>query len=435
MIRLTSLVPDKSISHRAALLAAVATGESRIDNFSPAEDCLHTVTALQALGCPLQISGRVLTAQGGPARALSPPKVPLDLGNSGTGMRLLMGILAGQPMSVTITGDDSLKSRPMDRVAKPLELMGAKIAGAGSRMTPPVTVSGARPLKAIHWKLEPASAQVKSAILLATIFADGETVIEEPVPTRDHTERMLVACGVDVRRENGVVRMKGGVRPKGLRLRVPEDFSAAAFFAALGLLADWAGGIEIENVGLNPTRTAFLDAVRLMGGDLTVRPAHEECGEPVGTLTAKPGALRGIEVPVEWIPNLIDEIPILSILAAAATGKTVVRGAKELRVKESDRIKSIVQMVSGFSGTVEERDDGFEITGGGAQSVSRLAACLVPRIPRITTFGDHRIAMSALIAAGAGGHAVTVDNTDCINTSFPGFFDCLGEIHAQSHRH
>lgn len=432
-VRLAALVPDKSISHRAAILAAVAAGESRVENYSPADDCLRTVNALRSIGCQMQLTGRVLTARGGLPDPMPSPAGPLDLGNSGTGIRLLLGLFAGLPIHATLTGDESLQTRPMDRIAKPLEKMGAHFEGRGDRLTPPVIVHGARPLKSIQWKLEPASAQVKSAILLATMFAEGETLIEEPVATRDHTERMLSACGVPVHRENGIVRMKGGVRPRRVNLCVPEDFSAAAFFIALGLLDDRLGGIEIEHVGLNPTRTAFLDAVRLMGGAVTAQITGDEAGEPVGKITVKPGALRGIELPLEWVPNLIDEIPVLSILAAAASGKTVVRGAKELRVKESDRIKSIVQMIANFSGAIEERPDGFEITGAAGRKPP--SECLIPKVARFATSADHRIAMSVLIAAEAAGVAVTVDNKECINTSFPGFFDCMGEIHAQSHRY
>lgn len=429
MLRLNSLVPDKSISHRAALIASLAEGESRIENYSKAEDCQRTLTALQALGCQIQKSGADLIIRGRGREIWPAPAAPLDLGNSGTAMRLLLGVLAGHPIRATLTGDASLQTRPMDRVADPLEKMGAKIEGRGDRRTAPVTVQGARPLRAIQWNLDPASAQVKSAILLAAIFSSGETVIEEPVATRDHTERMLAACGADIRRDGKLIRMKGGARLKGFQMKIPEDFSAAAFFIVLGLLSDRLDGIEMMNVGLNPTRTAFLDAVRLMGGKVEIEPSAESGGEPVGKISVKPGPLRGIELPVEWVPNLIDEIPVLSILAMRASGKTVVRGAKELRVKESDRIKSIVQMVRSFSGVIEERDDGFEITGRGSEQAAPAAGC------RVSTFADHRIAMSALIAAEAAGTAVTVDNTDCINTSFPGFFESLGGIHAQSHRH
>ena len=427
MMRFSTLVPDKSISHRAVLVASVADGESRIENCSTADDCVRTLTAVRALGCAVQSNGNVLTFSGAGAKSFSPPNSILDLGNSGTGMRLLLGVLAGQPMTAALTGDDSLRKRPMDRVATPLGQMGAKIAGTGG-MYAPLTVTGARPLKAIDWTLIPASAQVKSAVLLATVFADGVTKIVEPLATRDHTERMLRSAGVDVKcnptPEGVEIRMRGGVRPNPIRMRIPGDFSAAAFFLSLGLLSDRCAGVEISDIGLNPTRTAFLDVIRLMGGDISVRIDREEGGEPVGTITANPGPLRGIEVPTEWVPNLIDELPILSILAVQAAGATVVRGAGELRVKESDRIKSIVEMVQGFSGRIVERPDGFEITGDR----------LVPVKDRFKTSADHRIAMSILIAAAATATHVTVDNTECINTSFPGFFDCLGEVHAKSHR-
>ncbi len=433
MMRLSTLVPDKSISHRAILLSCLADGESRLDQVSAAEDCQRTLAAVRSIGCDVQGSGSRLTVRGG-AR-LYAPKDPIDMGNSGTGIRLLMGVLAGQPFQAALTGDDSLKSRPMDRVARPLELMGAKFDPMGDRrpaekaLRAPFRVTGVRPLKAITWELNPASAQVKSAILLATLFADGVTAILEPAVTRDHTERMMQSAGLRVDRRpassGSEITLRGGVRPKPFQIRIPGDFSAAAFFIALGLLSDRLGGIELSDIGLNPTRTAFLDAVRLMGGRVRDRVDREECGEPVGTITVESSPLRGIEVPVEWIPNLIDELPILSILAAAAAGRTVVRGARELRVKESDRIRSIVEMVSGFSGSIVEHEDGFEITGG------RLA----PRQDRFKTHADHRIAMAILIAAASTGTSVTVDNTECINTSFPGFFDCLGGVYAQSHRH
>ncbi len=432
MIRLSALVPDKSISHRAALIAALAEGESRIENFSPAEDCQRTLRAIESLGCAVQSSANVVTVTGGSRFAKTAPPAPLDLGNSGTGIRLLMGVLAGHAISATLTGDESLQTRPMDRIARPIEKMGAKVEGCGDRCTPPVTVHGRRPLNAVTWKLEPASAQIKSAILFASILAQGETVIDEPVPTRDHTERMFTAAGLDVKREDRRIRMKCGSRPNPIRLRVPDDFSAAAFFIALGLLNKSLGGVELQHVGLNPTRTAFLDAVRLMGGDVSTELQIDAGGEPIGTVVARPSRLHGIELPVEWVPNLIDEIPILSVLALCAAGRTIVRGARELRVKESDRIKSIVSLIRTFSGDIQEHDEGFEITG---RSDATPADVFKPSAAKVATFGDHRIAMSALIAAAAAGIAVTVDNRECINTSFPGFFDRLGEIHVQSHRH
>ncbi|MBI4178026.1 3-phosphoshikimate 1-carboxyvinyltransferase [bacterium] len=423
MIRLSGLVPDKSISHRAAILASMADGESRIENFSAADDCLRTLAAVEQLGVPVQRSTSALVVSGG-VRRFAAPSAPLDLGNSGTGLRLLLGLLAGQAFRTTLTGDESLRSRPMDRVARPLMDMGARLEGTDG-FHAPVTVTGARPLKGISWKLVPISAQVKSAILIATCFAEGETTILEPVPTRDHTERMLTAAGIEVRRApdpSGLeIRMRGGLRPNPFHIRIPGDFSAAAFFAALGILSEKIGGVEISDIGLNPTRTAFLDVARLMGAPVETRVDREECGEPVGTLTVRPGPLRGIEIPREWIPNLIDELPIISVLAARASGTTVVRGAEELRVKESDRIKAIVEMLRGFSVDCSEREDGFSVTGGPA---------LTPVRDRFKTFADHRIAMSVLIAAASSGRRqVQVDNTECINTSFPKFFDVLRETH------
>lgn len=432
MIRLPSLVPDKSISHRAALIAALAEGDSRVENFSGADDCLRTVGAMQALGCDMQVADRVLHVRRPAGAALVEPPSPLDMGNSGTGCRLLLGVLAGHAIRATLTGDESLRSRPMDRVTIPLTQMGAAFEGNGGRVRAPVTVTGRRPLQAIRWKLEPASAQVKSAILLASLHAEGETVIEEPLATRDHTERMLAAAGVHIACEGGIIRMKGGAKLRPLHMRVPEDFSAAAFFLALGILAPRLGGVEIAHVGLNPTRTAFLDVLRLMGADVRVRYDADEGGEKLGEVSVRPGPLHGVEIPLEWVPNLIDEIPILSILASAASGRTVVRGAKELRVKESDRIKSIVEMVRHFSGQIEEREDGFEIVGAGSAAAFCDGIGAASRI--LPVFGDHRIAMSILISAEASRAPVTVDDTACIGTSFPNFFQCLEDSRGTGHR-
>lgn len=428
MIRLRSLVPDKSISHRAALISALSTRESRIENFSAADDCVRTVAALRSLGRKMNLSNGTLIVESTKTVDFQPPSAPIDLGNSGTGIRLLMGVLAGFPVRFELTGDESLQTRPMDRVAVPLRAMGARIDGRGDRCLAPLLVEGRRPLAAIKWKLDPASAQVKSAILLATLFADGETEIEEPVQTRDHTERMFSAAGADIRKTGTRIQMKGRADLKGLAFRIPEDFSAAAFFIALGIISKDIGGIELLNVGLNPTRIAFLDAVREMGANITIQDQTDAGGEPSGRVVVRPGTIRGTEIPLNSVPNLIDEIPILSILAMSARGKTVVRGAKELRVKESDRIKSIVRMIEQFGGTIREFDDGFDVTSDG-KFPGKLQNSL------FTTFADHRIAMSALIAGKAWNLPVTVDNRDCINTSFPGFFDCLGEIDAQSHSH
>ncbi len=339
------IVPgDKSISHRALMLGGLATGETQIRGFLASEDCLATLGALSALGVQIERPEptRVLV-QGAGAAGLRGSAAPLDMGNAGTAMRLSMGLLAGQPFASTLIGDSSLMRRPMERVAAPLRQMGAQITTQDGR--PPVRLHGGRVLNGIDYTMPMASAQVKSAILLAGLTAAGRTRVTEPAPTRDHTERMLGAFGVTVLREGSTVSLSGGQPLTGTRIDVPADFSSAAFFLVAGALAA-PQGLRLRNVGVNPTRTGLLQMLQLMGARITVHPhgaGTATVGEPMADVEVHASRLRGIEVPEALVPLSIDEFPVFFIAAACADGETVVRGAEELRVKESDRLAVAAQ--------------------------------------------------------------------------------------------
>ncbi|MBS0386884.1 MAG: 3-phosphoshikimate 1-carboxyvinyltransferase, partial [Proteobacteria bacterium] len=331
---------DKSISHRALMLGGIAHGDTHVSGFLASADCLATMAAMRALGVRIAQPGEheVIVTGAGPA-GLHASATPLDMGNAGTAMRLSMGLLCGQRFSSTLVGDASLMQRPMERVAKPLRLMGARIDTRDGR--PPVVLHGGASLHGIDYALPMASAQVKSAILLAALGADGATRITEPAPTRDHTERMLAGFGVRVRRAGASVELAGGQRLRGTAVQVPGDFSSAAFFIVAGCLAA-ADGLTIERVGINPTRTGLLDMLRLMGGRIAVRELPDAAGpEPLADITVHAGPLRGAVIPPELVPLAIDELPILFIAAACAEGETLVTGAGELRVKESDRLAAM----------------------------------------------------------------------------------------------
>jgi 3-phosphoshikimate 1-carboxyvinyltransferase len=393
---------DKSITQRALILSALADGASEIEGALDAEDCRSTAAALSALGARIEHSdGRVLVS-GGSLRA---PLAPLDLGNSGTGMRLLAGLLAGQPFRATLTGDASLRRRPMRRIAEPLRQMGATVETTQGRA--PLTVSGGG-LRAIDYTMPVPSAQVKSAILIAALHAQGTTRVRESVASRDHTERMLPALGCVPEIDEGIVSLRGPVRLRPARLRVPGDFSSAAFFvAAASIVPD--STLEIEGVGMNPTRTGLLDVLRAMGARIEVRNMRIEGGEPVGDVRVEAAPLRGIDVDPGIVPRTIDELPILFIVAAAARGATRVRGAAELRLKESDRLASMAAGLRALGITVVEHPDGLDIEGG---RLSGGAIC---------SQGDHRVAMAFAVAAQVATAPVRVRDTINVATSFPDF--------------
>ena len=397
---------DKSVSHRALMLGGIASGATIVRGFLESEDCLATMAAMQAMGVRVDrgSDGSVRVAGAG-LRGLRAPGRPLDMGNAGTAMRLFTGLLAGQGFDSVLVGDSSLMKRPMERVAAPLRLMGAAIETSGGR--PPVRIAGGRLLRGIDYRLEVASAQVKSAILLAGLYADGPTSVTEPAVTRDHTERMLRAFGVPVAVEGSRVTVEP--RPlQGCEVEVPGDFSSAAFFLVAATIAG-RGPLRLRNVGINPTRTGLLDILRQMGARIEVTCERRAGDEPVADLVVHPARLRGIEVPAALVPLAIDEFPVLFVAAALADGETTVTGAAELRVKESDRIGVMAEGLRALGARVEPRPDGMWVRGGD------LAGGV------IDSHGDHRIAMSFAVAAACATGPVRIRDVANVATSFPDF--------------
>lgn len=406
-----SVPGDKSISHRALMLGAIAEGRSTISGFLAGEDCLATARALRAMGVVIdQQSDTVVNIQGVGHSGLRAPGDALDLGNSGTAMRLFAGLLAGQPFATELTGDESLRSRPMIRVIKPLEQMGARIDSADGR--PPLRIDGRPNLAGIVYRLPVASAQVKSAILLAGLNAKGEVAIVEPAPTRDHTERMMRLLGASVSQGETQIQMQGGQGLKGTDIRIPADLSSAAFFVLAATIARNAE-VTIEGVGVNPTRTGVIDILKEMGADITVDNVRLYGEEPVADLTVRSAELRGINVDPAKVSLAIDEFPVLFIAAACAEGKSVFSGIGELRVKESDRITAMARGLQALSVPVEESEDGAVVHG------SKIYGGTVD------SFGDHRIAMAFAVAATIAEWTVTIANVANVDTSFPGFVECL----------
>ena len=398
---------DKSISHRAALLGAIAEGTTEIHGFLEGADCASTLAALAAMGVRHERLGPGhLAIRGVGPRGLRPSARPLDLGNSGTSMRLLAGILAGQAFDSTLVGDASLMRRPMERVAGPLRRMGADIRTHNGR--PPVNVGGPRPLVGCDHDLDVPSAQVKSALLLAGLYASGRTRVREPGVSRDHTERMLASFGVQVVREGDVVSLEGPATMRATDIRIPGDFSAAAYFIAAGLIAG-SDVLVMRDVGINPTRTALLDILRLMGADIRVHDRVGADAEPRADVEVRPGRLHGVEVPPELVPVAMDELPILFAVAAVADGETVVTGASELRVKESDRLAAMTAGLDALNVAVEPLRDGLRIRGG------RVGGGAVD------SQGDHRIAMAFAVLGARADSAVTIRDVQNVATSFPDF--------------
>ncbi len=404
---------DKSISHRALMLGGIAEGETEITGFLAGEDCLATLRALQALGVRIErpepqrvrVSGRGM-------EGLTAAAMPLDMGNAGTAMRLFMGLLAPQAFDSTLIGDESLMRRPMERVAVPLRLMGADITTQEGR--PPVRIHGTPKLRALDYALPVASAQVKSAVLLAGLRAFGRTRVTEPAPSRDHTERMLSAFGVEVLREGATVAVEGGQRLSGRPVAVPADFSSAAFFLVAGCLAA-ERGLLLRNVGVNPTRTGLLEMLRLMGADIRVHALRQEAdagGEPIADIEVRKSRLKGIRVPESLVPLSIDEFPVFFIAAAVAEGETLVRGALELRVKESDRLAAMAQGLSALGVENQLLDDGLWLRGGSVLGGGT-----------IESHGDHRIAMAFAIAGLVARSAIEIRDVANVATSFPGFLE------------
>lgn len=410
---------DKSLSHRAVMFSAIAEGDTVINGFLTGEDTLNTVKAVQMLGIEIKGAGTsTLTVCGKGLGGLSEPAGVLDFGNSGTGMRLFSGLLAGRGFFSVLTGDPYLRKRPMGRIIDPLRQMGAVIDGRANGTRAPLAIRGAgKNLKPIRYTSPVSSAQVKSAILLCGLSAEGETSVSEPAKSRDHTERMLRFFGVNVKEQGLQVSVQGRQRlvPLG-PINIPADISSAAFFIVAASIVP-GSELAIKNVGVNPTRTGILDILKQMGADITLANLREEGGEPVADIRVTYRKLRAVQIGGDIITRAIDEIPILSIAAASAAGKTIIRGAAELRVKESDRIATISAELKKMGVDVKELPDGLEITG---RDTLRGAVC--------ESYGDHRIAMSIAIAGLAAEGETTVRNADWIETSFPGFSDLLKKV-------
>ncbi|MCC6631946.1 MAG: 3-phosphoshikimate 1-carboxyvinyltransferase [Gammaproteobacteria bacterium] len=403
---------DKSISHRTLMLGGIAEGRTEVTGFLASADCLATLDAFRAMGVGVDRHAETsLTVHGRGLHGLSAPAKVLDMGNAGTAIRLSMGLLAGQRFESVLTGDSSLRSRPMERVAKPLRQMGADILTTDGK--PPVTVRPVATLSGIDYLLPVASAQVKSAILLAGLYAQGFTTVTEPAPTRDHTERMLRGFGVQVETDGARIRLQGRQTLTGTRIDVPGDISSAAFFLVAGSIAG-SGDYVIENVGVNPTRTGVIDILKLMGADITVVPRAAQGGEPVADLHVRRAELRGIAVPESLVPLAIDELPVLFIAAAAARGETVFTGAAELRVKESDRLAVMADGLTRLGVGNELAPDGIRIEGL-AGTGRRLGG------GEVESHGDHRIAMSFTVASLLTDAPIRIRDTENVGTSFPGF--------------
>ena len=399
---------DKSISHRCIMLGSLAEGVTRVSGFLEGEDSLATLNAFRQMGVRIlgPEQGR-LEIRGVGMHGLTPPQGPLDLGNSGTSMRLLSGLLAGQKFPVTLTGDSSLSGRPMLRITEPLSRMGASIASTGNG-TAPLVIRPVDRLCGIDYRMPVASAQVKSCLLLAGLYASGQTCVTEPAPTRDHTERMLQGFGYPLRRDASRVCLEGGGRLLGGEVDVPADISSAAFFLVAATIAE-GSDLLLEHVGMNPTRDGVIAILRLMGADIEVLGRRLVGGEPVADLRVRSARLHGIRIPEAQVPLAIDEFPVLFVAAACAEGETLLTGAEELRVKESDRIQVMADGLSVLGVDARPTADGMLIRGGGLSG------------GRVDSHGDHRIAMAFAVAALRARGRVIIDDCDNVNTSFPGF--------------
>lgn len=403
---------DKSISHRSIIFGSLAKGETKVYDILRGEDVLSTIQVFRDLGVSIQDDGDVIRIQGVGFQGLQAPSAPLDMGNSGTSIRLISGVLAGQDFAVTMVGDDSLSKRPMDRVAIPLRQMGVEIAGQGERDCPPLHEKGTHQLQPIHYRLPVASAQVKSALIFAALQAEGESTIIEKEKTRDHTEDMIRQFGGEIQVDGKTIRIQGGQEFQGQEVIVPGDISSAAFWLVAGLILP-ESVIKIENVGINQTRTGILDVIQEMGGDLTIDDRDEKAVS--ASLTVKTSSLKGIRIDGELIPRLIDELPIIALLATQANGQTVIADAEELRVKETDRIQVVADSLNAMGANVVPTEDGMIITGPTPLHGADLE-----------TFGDHRIGMMAAIAALLVSEGnVMLDRAEAINTSYPSFFEDL----------
>lgn len=411
-----SVPGDKSISHRSVMFGSIAKGKTRVSGFLTGDDCLSTIACFRKLGVEINVDGTRVEIEGKGLHGLTAPTETLDVGNSGTTMRLISGILAAQPFTTRLTGDASIQKRPMDRIAKPLRQMGADITGTGTdKLLAPLTIHG-KPLKGTVYPLPVASAQVKSAVLLAGLYAEGETVVIEPEATRNHTELMLGAMGANIRREGEAIYLQPAEELYAQDITVPGDISSAAYFMVAASVCP-NSRLTITGVGVNPTRTGILDVLRAMGANITLHNERVLCGEPIADMTIESAPLHGTIVQGGIIPRLIDEIPVLAVAACYAQGETVIRNAEELKVKESNRIQAMVTELGKLGADLTETEDGMIIHGG------------APLHGGVTqSHHDHRIAMSMAVAGLLGRGDVVIQGAECVDISFPGFYDMLSRL-------
>ena len=407
---------DKSISHRSAMLGSLAEGETRIKNFLMGEDCLSTLKAFNTMGVQSEIKDDgTVTIHGNGLDGLQEPADVLDVGNSGTSIRIMSGILAGQAFYSVITGDESIRNRPMGRITQPLRQMGAQIYGRENGQKAPLTITGGN-LKAIHYQTPVASAQVKSAILLAGLFAAGDTIVTEPSLSRDHTERMLRFFGADIQKDGLTCRVKSHPRLKAQEITVPGDISSAAYFIVAALICP-GSEIVVRDVGLNPTRAGILEALKMMGAQIQVESERVVSGEPLADIRAAYSQLHGTTFSGNLIVKMIDEIPLIAVAATQAEGETIIKDAQELRVKETDRISAIAADLHNMGAKVAELPDGLIIAGK-----QKLRGAICP------SYFDHRIAMAMAVAGLVAEGETTIEDVECVATSFPGFWKMLNSL-------
>ena len=408
---------DKSISHRAIMMGSIANGVTKVSGFLEGNDSLATLKSFQKMGVDIDQSGSKLTIKGLGMHGLKAPTKPLDLGNSGTSIRLMSGLLSAQSFDSELCGDESLSKRPMDRIIDPLRQMGAKISGVNSK--PPLYISGNQPLKAITYELPIASAQIKSCLLLAGLYAEGETCIVENVTTRDHTERMLRGFGYQVTCSDNCITLDGGGELEACDIDIPSDISSAAFFMVAASIAENAD-LTLKAININPTRTGIIEILKLMGADIVLSNETEMAGEKTADIQVRSADLKGIEIPNELVPLAIDEFPVLFIAASCAEGETLLTGAKELRVKESDRIQVMADGLKILGIKTEVLDDGIHIQGGQFSK---------PSAP-IKSHHDHRVSMSFVVASAACNFDIKIEGVDNVKTSFPNFVELANTIGA-----
>ncbi len=402
---------DKSISHRSVMFGAIADGTTVVKNFLPGADCLSTIDCFRKMGVDIEQKGTDVVIHGKGLKGLKEPSDILDVGNSGTTIRLMMGILAGCEFHSTLIGDESIAKRPMKRVTGPLRQLGAKIDGRASGEYTPLSIRGGN-LKAISYESPVASAQIKSAVLLAGLQAEGTTTLTEPHKSRDHTERMLSMFGVSLHEDAQSVSIEGGQTLKATDVFVPGDISSAAFFLVAGSIVP-NSRIVLRNVGLNKTRTGIIDVLKQMGADLDIQEVDAKGGEPYGDLTISTSSLKGIDISGDMISRLIDEIPIIALLATQAEGTTIIKDAAELKVKETNRIDTVVSELKKLGAHIEATDDGMKIHGKASLKGGAF----------VSSYGDHRIGMMLGIAACITEQAIEIEDTDAVRVSYPNFFE------------